>query len=207
MADFMRYLRVIGDKHNRFSQLRQESSNDQRRKVSVTDITPGQSRHQQGEGLVNAMKTVPPQFFTEEFSLTRPETWTDVSRSDSEEEGAEVLDELGGHLDVVETNLLKEIAARSDSFFEAAVYVQDLRGALHRTYHAVKDLRIQVKELNSSMLESAVTVQRLERQRANVNATCERLKAGLEGPQLAGMHCLRQSPQPTWPKPLRLSMI
>ena len=28
----------------------------------------------------------------------RPETWTDVSRSDSEEEGAEVLDELGGHL-------------------------------------------------------------------------------------------------------------
>lgn len=46
--------------------------------------------------------------------------------------------------DVVETNLLKEIAARSDSFFEAAVYVQDLRGALHRTYHAVKDLRSQV---------------------------------------------------------------
>ena len=31
----------------------------------------GQSRHQQGEGLVNAMRTVPPQFFTEEFSLTR----------------------------------------------------------------------------------------------------------------------------------------
>lgn len=28
----------------------------------------------------------------------RPETWTDVSRSDSEEEGAEVLDELGGYL-------------------------------------------------------------------------------------------------------------
>lgn len=41
MADFMRYLRVIGDKHNRFSQLRQESMNDQRRKISVTDITPG----------------------------------------------------------------------------------------------------------------------------------------------------------------------
>ncbi len=41
MADFMRYLRVIGDKHNRFSQLRQESINDHRRKISVTDITPG----------------------------------------------------------------------------------------------------------------------------------------------------------------------
>ena len=41
MADFMRYLRVIGDKHNRFSQLRQESANNQRRKISVTDITPG----------------------------------------------------------------------------------------------------------------------------------------------------------------------
>ena len=44
MADFMRYLRVIGDKHNRFSQLRQESMNDQRRKISVTDITPGMWR-------------------------------------------------------------------------------------------------------------------------------------------------------------------
>ena len=41
MADFMRYLRVIGDKHNRFSQLRHESANNQRRKISVTDITPG----------------------------------------------------------------------------------------------------------------------------------------------------------------------
>ena len=41
MADFVRYLRVIGDKHSRFSQLRQESATDHRRKISVTDITPG----------------------------------------------------------------------------------------------------------------------------------------------------------------------
>ena len=39
-------------------------------------------------------------------------------------------------------------------------------------------LHLQVKDLNSSMLESAVTVQRLQRQRANVNATLARLQVG-----------------------------
>lgn len=44
----------------------------------------------------------------------------------------------------METYLLKEIAARSDNFFEAAGVVQDLRGATGRTYHQIKDLRYQV---------------------------------------------------------------
>lgn len=56
MADFMRYLRVIGDKHNRFSQLRQESMNDQRRKISVTDITPGM-QHRVSHGQIMRIDT------------------------------------------------------------------------------------------------------------------------------------------------------
>ena len=43
--------------------------------------------------------------------------------------------------DVVETYLLREIAARSDNFFEAAGVVQDLRGAVGRAYEDVKALR------------------------------------------------------------------
>jgi hypothetical protein len=31
-------------------------------------------------------------------------------------------------------HLLKEIAARSDNFFEAAAIVQDLRGTVHHTF-------------------------------------------------------------------------
>ena len=43
--------------------------------------------------------------------------------------------------DVVETYLLREIAARSDNFFEVAGVVQDLRGAVGRAYEDVKALR------------------------------------------------------------------
>ncbi len=35
---------------------------------------------------------------------------------------------------------------------------------------------VQVRELDDGMLQSAVTVQRLERQRANVNTTLDTLK-------------------------------
>ena len=46
--------------------------------------------------------------------------------------------------DVVETHLLRDIAARSENFFQAASVVQDLRGVLARTYTQVKALRQEV---------------------------------------------------------------
>ena len=46
--------------------------------------------------------------------------------------------------DIVETHLLRDIAARSENFFQAASVVQDLRGVLARTYTQVKGLRQQV---------------------------------------------------------------
>ena len=46
--------------------------------------------------------------------------------------------------DVVETHLLRDIAARSENFFQAASVVQDLRGVLARTYTQVKTLRQEV---------------------------------------------------------------
>ena len=47
----------------------------------------------------------------------------------------------------METYLLREIAARSDNFFEAAGVVQDLRGAVGRAYEDVKALRRTVRML------------------------------------------------------------
>ena len=46
--------------------------------------------------------------------------------------------------DVVETHLLRDIAARSENFFQAAGVVQDLRGVLARSYVQVKALRQDV---------------------------------------------------------------
>ena len=47
--------------------------------------------------------------------------------------------------DVVETHLLRDIAARSENFFQAAGAVQDLRGVLARSYVQVKALRHDVR--------------------------------------------------------------
>ena len=55
--------------------------------------------------------------------------------------------------DVVETYLLREIAARSDNFFEAAGVVQDLRGAVGRAYEDVKALRRTVWMLRLQTVE------------------------------------------------------
>ena len=46
--------------------------------------------------------------------------------------------------DIVETHLLRDIAARSENFFQAASVVQELRGVLARTYVQVKTLRQEV---------------------------------------------------------------
>lgn len=47
--------------------------------------------------------------------------------------------------DIVETHLLRDIAARSENFFQAASVVQELRGVLARTYVQVKTLRQEVE--------------------------------------------------------------
>jgi hypothetical protein len=68
-----------------------------------------------------------------------------VYPSDNQDEQADRVEEYGGLLDVVETQLLQEIAVRSDHFFEAAAVVQDLGDNLGRAYEHVHNLRSGVR--------------------------------------------------------------
>jgi hypothetical protein len=68
-----------------------------------------------------------------------------VCPSDDQDEQAERVEEYGALLDVVETQLLQEIAVRSDHFFEAAAVVQDLGDNLGRAYEHVHSLRSGVR--------------------------------------------------------------
>ena len=61
--------------------------------------------------------------------------------------------------DVVETHLLREIAVRSDNFFEAASVVADLRACLLRTYQQVVGLRSTVAAVDADVVHAADTVQ------------------------------------------------
>ncbi len=63
--------------------------------------------------------------------------------------------------DIVETHLLRDIAARSENFFQAASVVQDLRGVLARTYVQVKTLRQEVKLCTSCSSNLRLGLQQL----------------------------------------------
>ncbi|KAL3152085.1 hypothetical protein ABBQ32_001192 [Trebouxia sp. C0010 RCD-2024] len=167
LQDFRRYMRVVADKYNRFeaglANIAQEHQ-----ALNTPDSDTGEMLHSQGDGLAQAMRQVPPQYFTEDFTLSRAETWQEVCPSELEEDRQDTLEQLSSDLDVVETHLLRDIAARSENFFQAASVVQDLRGVLARTYIQVKALRKQIRLLNEEVLEAAVTVQRLLQRRANL---------------------------------------
>ena len=76
---------------------------------------------------------------------------------DGTEAGAR-LDAYAAALDEVEGRLLQEIAARSPHFFEAAGVVQDLRGALARTFASVAGLRRQARPALADSVVYSCTV-------------------------------------------------
>ncbi len=55
----------------------------------------------------------PNEAFETSLDVVRPETWEEVAASDTEEQRGAALEQLVAHLDVVETQLLKEIAVRA----------------------------------------------------------------------------------------------
>lgn len=182
-----------------------------------------------GEGLVEAMRAVPSMFFEEDFSLARrafmticghsvtacvqapgrhgfaecrPGTWREVVSTEGEAQRLARLDEYSGYLDVVESQLLKEIAARSEHFFEAAGVVQvgqyaderqlllssrsgtfgkmcgaqDLRATLHRTYSQVTALRRGVGLLRADTQRASEAAMCHKRRKANMKAVLDKLK-------------------------------
>ncbi|KAA6426324.1 MAG: VPS54 isoform 2 [Trebouxia sp. A1-2] len=175
LQDFRRYMRVMAEKYNRFEANLANIAHEQQT-YTTADSVAGDMLLSQGDGLAQSMRQVPPHYFTEEFSLSRPETWREICPSEAEEDRLETMDQLSSYLDIVETHLLRDIAARSENFFQAASVVQELRGVLARTYVQVKTLRQEVHLLDEEVLEAAVTVQRLQRRRANLKALHHKLQ-------------------------------
>lgn len=78
--------------------------------------------------------------------------------------------------DVVETELLNEIAARSDSFFEAAESLQDLQKSMGDTLFQIQRLQVQGHHIDEGMCSRAEQIQSLSRQKRNMEATLDVLK-------------------------------
>ncbi|GMH40324.1 hypothetical protein BSKO_08228 [Bryopsis sp. KO-2023] len=173
-VDFANYLTRTSSLHDRFYQARHQLKEDSARRLNVGD--PGGPSALRGEGLVQALRQVPTLYFQEDFSMTRPETFHEVVKGETEEEKSVALETQNGYLDIVETELLNEIAARSDSFFEAAESLQSLRMSMAETLEEIRGLRHGMDIVNSGLCERARKVQTLNRRRENLKEAVEMLQ-------------------------------
>ncbi|KIZ01614.1 hypothetical protein MNEG_6350 [Monoraphidium neglectum] len=131
----------------------------------------------QGEAFMAALQTVPGQYFSEDFESKWDDFFVQFCQNQSAEELYGEIDELNKNLDVVELQLLREVAARSASFFQAAGQLQGLRGVLQDTLDVVGSLRRHVGGLDADLYRAAVGVAALQRRRGNLEQALDITKA------------------------------
>jgi hypothetical protein len=78
----------------------------------------------------------------------------------------------------VELQLLREVAGRSDSFFQAAASLQHLLGMLGDSVGSIRGLRRSLAESDEQMYSTAVAVKGLQARRSNLQATLDITKVG-----------------------------
>jgi hypothetical protein len=88
------------------------------------------------------------------------------------------IEDLSKHLDVVELQLLREISARSSSFFEAAGSLQALRTVVSDTVAHVQQLQNQVETMDKAVFKAAADVTKLQRRRRNLAEALALAKVG-----------------------------
>lgn len=98
--------------------------------------------------------------------------------------------------DVVELQLLREVASKSDSFFQAAGSLQHLLGMLGESMGSIRKLRKSLSEADEHMYSTAVSVKALQQRRSNLQATLDITKVGLSACIGAGVStcCTRYAP-------------
>ncbi|KAL6764938.1 hypothetical protein V8C86DRAFT_3022064, partial [Haematococcus lacustris] len=137
--DLEPYLRVIRGAHQHFLQDRESLAEANNRQALLDGFEPGSVPGQtvachQGDGLAKALQRVPAQFFQEDFSV---EASGLLHGAESPAELGERIDALSGYLDVVESELMREVAVRSSRVFQAAGDVSIVHQQLLPGGHAV----------------------------------------------------------------------
>ncbi|GIL88845.1 hypothetical protein Vretifemale_16775, partial [Volvox reticuliferus] len=158
----------------------------QRNDAGEPSSLPGFSNHRpaavpprlkQGDGLVTALQVVPRLFFNEDFSLSRPDIFEAICGCEDDSEMFARIDKLNAALDVVETQLMREIASRSRAIVAAGNCVHDLHNRLSATLAHIKQLRENVSDMDDVTYSATVRVAQLQQRRNNLSATVERVKS------------------------------
>ena len=176
--DFREYLVRNGDALEAFER------NRERRKSELEasgSINGGHGGHcwEQGQGLVESMKTVPHMFFREEYDLSDAETYAralgssgvgNLGGSEGEQEWAEAIEKLSLYVDDVEVNLLREVQARAHQFLDATGTITALQRAISQACVAIGSARRGLRQNERATSGAMAAMRRLRGEREALEA-------------------------------------
>ena len=158
--------------------------NRERRKSELEasgSINGGHGGHgwEQGQGLVESMKTVPHMFFREEYDLSDAETYAralgssgvgNLGGSEGEQEWAEAIEKLSLYVDDVEVNLLREVQARAHQFLDATGTITALQRAISQACVAIGSARRGLRQNERATSGAMAAMRRLRGEREALEA-------------------------------------
>nr|CAB3486514.1 unnamed protein product [Digitaria exilis] len=163
-ADFAPYLSAVSDPYTRFADIRLHATAELA--ASDAEGAPAAS-----SGLAACLREVPALFFKEDFALEEGPTFQ--AACPLNDDGLQ--ERLGQHLDVVEAHLVREIALRSESFYEAQGRLRGLDGEIVTAVGRIRELREVVRVLTGDLVGAARQVQELNAMRGNLVALQRKL--------------------------------
>ncbi|OEL19382.1 Vacuolar protein sorting-associated protein 54, chloroplastic [Dichanthelium oligosanthes] len=164
-ADFAPYLAAVSDPYARFADIRLHAT------AELAASSDAEGAPAASSGLAACLREVPALFFKEDFALEDGPTFQAACPLDDDG----LQERLGQHLDVVEAHLVREIALRSESFYEAQGRLRGLDGEIVTAVGRIRELREVVRVLTGDLVGAARQVQELNATRGNLVALQQKL--------------------------------
>ena len=153
-------------------------SNPSSNSTSAAKVPLTLSKTRMYSGNAPSLQTIPSIFFDPNFNLGNPHTFsavceysdiTGVNAKDSATSQRILQEKLSHYLDVVEVHLIKEISARSSSFFGALSNLQSLGQETQACVEGISHLRKKLESLSQSCVKKGLSVVRLKRISGNLD--------------------------------------
>lgn len=187
-ADFLPYIESISESYSRFVDVREHSTREQNDQdvAAAAAARKGDGgapaeqadggKQPQGEGLSACLREIPALYFDEDFALENGSTFQAACPFSTIPQNQMLQEKLTSYLDLVEVHLVKEIAARSDSFFDAQGELEGLNGKILQTCDQIRALQGTVQLLDTDIVDCARRIQSLSGRRNNLLALHQKLK-------------------------------
>lgn len=175
-ASFQPYLDSVSESYSRFSDVRRHETREQSDQAVAALANGDNSRLEQGDGLQACLREIPFLYFAEDFALEKGSTFQAACPFSTIPQNMMLQEKLSHFLDLVEVHLVREISARSDSFFEALDQLEDLNSRIVGACDQIGELQGSVRLLDSDIVNSARHLQGLELRRDDMLELHQKLK-------------------------------